>query len=148
MAQPIVEQVYGALGSAADALDLHHVLLEVEDYKPNRKEVEALVKERRGEGRAITRQEATEIIKSRKIPELVRAETDRQLAEAKARSESAASTATETTTVSTGRPNPAAEPKKKLVDMDDKERNAALAGMSAADRAKALEDAIGDTPIP
>jgi hypothetical protein len=148
VAEPLVQQIYGALGSAADALDLHHVLLEVDDYKPNRKEVEALVKERRGEGRAITRQEATEIIKSRKIPELVRAETDRQLAEAKARQESAASTTTETTTISTGRPNPAATPKKNLAEMDDKERNAALAAIKPEDRVKALEDAIGDTPIP
>jgi hypothetical protein len=151
-AQPIVNRYDQYLGNAADILDRHDVMVDedvVKDYKPHKKEIEALRQEYLESGRPVPRRaELTQIVKARKIPELVKAETERQMAEAKARQESAASATTETTTVSTGRPNPAAAPKKNLAEMDDKERNAALAGMSAKDRAQALEDAIGDTPIP
>jgi hypothetical protein len=150
-ARPIVNQVYGALGQTADILDRHEAMTDddlARDYKPNKKEVEALRQEYLQSGRAVPpRAELTAIVKARKLPELVRVETERALA-ADAERRAAAASATTETTVGTARENPAAKPTKPLAAMTDEERSAKLAAMSREDRTKALEDAIGDTPIP
>lgn len=147
-ATPILNQVFGALGNAADILDRHDALLEVEEYKPNRKEVDTIVRESREAGRPISRTEATQILKARKLPELVQQEVERRTKEADERRAAAASAATETGTVATARPSPAAAPRKKLAEMSDQERDSALQQMKPADRIAAMEAELGETPIP
>ena len=147
-AGPLVQNVYGVLGQAANEIDRHNALLDLDDYKPNRKEVEELRTQYEREGRQIPpRKELVEIVKARKLPELVQAQVESRLAAEKERTASAHSSVTEGVSVEKAGPSAVRAPTKKLTDMTPAEREAATANMSREDRIKALEEAAGDTPV-
>lgn len=79
--QPIVQ----AIGTLADQTDYVKTRITKSDYADIEADVEAEYKARSRAGRPASRAELYEVIKARKLPELVARETERKLAEEKQR---------------------------------------------------------------
>ena len=139
---PIVQQLSSVLFTLGDKLDYHDVELTDADFRKYRAEVKDEIDARKQRGEpAISRKEVTQIVKARHFADEVKTASEAALAAEKERLAAAGSATTEAGSTHKATPGAAAAGKiTKPEDVDKIEKH--------ADRVKAIEDQLGDTPIP
>lgn len=144
MAGPLVNQISQALVGLGDYVDRHDALLDVPEYKDLRSDVEQEIRTRaeRGE-RPMSRRELTQMVRARKLPELIEQRAKEQLEDIRKREAAGGAAETQDTAAPATVQKPTRESKPKSLDL-----NALDPALSHEQRAKAIEDAYGDAVIP
>lgn len=135
--------VFQALGTLADHTDRFDALLGVDGYKELADEVEQERKARAARGEFLSRRELHQLVRARKLPELIEQAATAKLEEQRQREAAAAAATTQEGAVSAGVQKPGPAPTKQPRTLTPE----ALAALPRGERAKAIEQQLGDTPL-